>query len=39
MGTYRAPLEDMNFIIDELLDVESTLGSLPAFADLGVGLS
>src|SRR5210317_358386 len=37
MGTYRAPLEDMNFIIDELLDVEGTLGALPAYADLGVG--
>jgi len=37
MGTYRAPLEDMNFIIDELLDVEGTLGVLPAYAELGVG--
>jgi alkylation response protein AidB-like acyl-CoA dehydrogenase len=37
MGTYRAPLEDMSFLIDELLDVEGTLGSLPAFAGLGLG--
>jgi alkylation response protein AidB-like acyl-CoA dehydrogenase len=37
MGTYRAPLEDMGFIIDELLDAGSTLGTLPAYADFGVG--
>ena len=37
MDTYRAPLEDMGFIIDELLDAESTLGTLPAYADFGVG--
>jgi alkylation response protein AidB-like acyl-CoA dehydrogenase len=37
MGTYRAPLADMNFIIDELLDAEGALGSLPQFADYGVG--
>jgi alkylation response protein AidB-like acyl-CoA dehydrogenase len=34
---YRAPLEDMRFVIDEVLRVEETLGSLPRFADLGVG--
>jgi alkylation response protein AidB-like acyl-CoA dehydrogenase len=33
MGTYRAPLEDMCFIIDELLDAEGTLGSLPLYAE------
>ena len=37
MDTYRAPLEDMGFIIDELLDAGSTLGTLPAYADFGVG--
>jgi alkylation response protein AidB-like acyl-CoA dehydrogenase len=37
MGTYRAPLEDMCFIIDELLDAEGTLGSLPLYAEYGVG--
>ena len=37
MGTYRAPLEDMRFLIDELLDAQGQLGSLPAFAELGVG--
>lgn len=34
---YRAPLEDMRFVIDEVLRVGETLGSLPRFADLGVG--
>lgn len=37
MGTYRAPLEDMNFLINELLDAEHSLGSLPAYAEYGVG--
>ncbi len=37
MDTYRAPLADMTFIIDELLDAEGVLGSLPDFADYGVG--
>ncbi|TDG15060.1 acyl-CoA dehydrogenase [Seongchinamella unica] len=37
MGTYRAPVEDMNFLIDELLDVGSVLGSIPDFADFGIG--
>ena len=37
MDSYRAPLEDMTFIIDELLEAESALGSLPQFADCGVG--
>ncbi len=34
---YRAPLEDMQFLIDDVLDAENTLGQLPRFADLGVG--
>ena len=37
MGTYRAPLEDMGFVIDELLDAGGTLGSLPAYEEFGVG--
>ena len=37
MGTYRAPVEDINFLIDEVLDVESVLGSIPDFADFGIG--
>jgi len=37
MGTYDAPLEDMTFVIDELLDAQKILGDLPAFADYGVG--
>jgi len=37
MDTYRAPVADMSFLIDEVLDAESCLGSLPDFADLGVG--
>jgi 3-(methylsulfanyl)propanoyl-CoA dehydrogenase len=37
MGTYRAPMEDMRFLIDELLDAESQLGGLEAFAEFGVG--
>ena len=37
MGTYRAPVEDMNFLIDEVLEAENVLGSIPDFADLGVG--
>jgi len=37
MGTYRAPLEDMGFVIDELLDAGGTLGSLPVYEEFGVG--
>jgi alkylation response protein AidB-like acyl-CoA dehydrogenase len=37
MSTYRAPLADMSFLIDEVLDAERTLGSLPDFADYDVG--
>ncbi|MEM1404441.1 MAG: acyl-CoA dehydrogenase [Pseudomonadota bacterium] len=34
---YRAPLEDMRFLIDEVLDAQASLGGLPRFEDLGVG--
>jgi len=37
MAHYRAPLEDMTFLIDELLDAGGRLGELPDFAELGVG--
>jgi 3-(methylsulfanyl)propanoyl-CoA dehydrogenase len=37
MADYRAPLDDMTFLIDELLDAGARLGELPAFAELGVG--
>ncbi|MEM8490921.1 MAG: acyl-CoA dehydrogenase family protein [Pseudomonadota bacterium] len=34
---YRAPVEDLKFIIDEVLDVSQHLGSLEQFADHGIG--
>ncbi|MEO1080525.1 MAG: acyl-CoA dehydrogenase [Pseudomonadota bacterium] len=34
---YRAPVEDMSFLIDEVLDAGGRLGALPRFSDLGVG--
>ncbi|MEH6636401.1 MAG: acyl-CoA dehydrogenase [Halioglobus sp.] len=37
MGTYRAPLQDMSFLIDELLDAQQSLGSLPCFEEHGIG--
>ncbi|QIB66631.1 acyl-CoA dehydrogenase family protein [Kineobactrum salinum] len=37
MSSYRAPLEDMSFLIEELLEVGEALGSLPAYAELGLG--
>lgn len=37
MSTYRAPIEDMAFLVDEVLDAGSTLGALPRFEELGVG--
>ncbi len=37
MTTYRAPLDDMRFLIDEVLDVASALGGREPFAELGVG--
>jgi alkylation response protein AidB-like acyl-CoA dehydrogenase len=37
MSTYAAPVDDMCFVIDELCNVGSELGALPAFEELGVG--
>lgn len=37
MSNYHAPLDDMAFVIDEVLQAGDTLGQLPRFADLGVG--
>ncbi len=37
MSEYRAPVEDMQFVIDELCDIESDLGSLEGFAGAGIG--
>ncbi|MEP6389304.1 MAG: acyl-CoA dehydrogenase [Halioglobus sp.] len=37
MDSYRAPVEDMRFLIDEVLDAEARLGELPHFEGLGVG--
>ena len=37
MTQYRAPVDDMQFVIDELCDIESTLGGRETFADKGVG--
>ena len=34
MGSYVPPLRDMQFVLHEMLDVESTLKSLPAHADM-----
>lgn len=34
---YTAPLADMQFLIDDVIDVAGTLGSLDRFADVGVG--
>ena len=34
---YTAPIEDMQFLIDDVLDIEGMLGGLPRFADMGVG--
>ena len=34
---YNAPIDDMQFLIDDVLDVEQTLGQLPRFSDMGVG--
>ena len=31
---YRAPVDDMSFLIDEVLQAETVLGSLPDFAEL-----
>ena len=37
MSDYRAPVEDMQFVIDELCDIGETMGSLDVFAEMGVG--
>jgi alkylation response protein AidB-like acyl-CoA dehydrogenase len=37
MGNYRAPVEDMAFVIDELCEVESALADIESFVELGVG--
>ncbi|MEM0953561.1 MAG: acyl-CoA dehydrogenase family protein [Pseudomonadota bacterium] len=37
MSNYRAPVEDMQFVIDELCDLEASLGTIAAFTDKGVG--
>ena len=37
MDNYRAPVEDMQFVIDEVLSLESRLAGLPVYADKGVG--
>jgi alkylation response protein AidB-like acyl-CoA dehydrogenase len=34
---YRAPVEDMAFLIDDVLDLGGRLGGLERFADLGLG--
>ncbi len=34
---YQAPTDDMQFLIDDVLDVETTLGGLPRFADMDIG--
>ena len=34
---YKAPTEDMQFLIDDVLDVGRVLGDLPQYADLGLG--
>ena len=37
MSTYRAPVEDMKFVIDELCEIETELGALEVFAESGAG--
>jgi alkylation response protein AidB-like acyl-CoA dehydrogenase len=37
MSNYRAPVRDMQFVIDELCCIETELGTLDSFAELGVG--
>ena len=34
---YTAPTDDMQFLIDDVLDVGSVLGTLPQYAELGLG--
>jgi alkylation response protein AidB-like acyl-CoA dehydrogenase len=37
MDNYQAPLDDMCFLVDEVLAAGETLGALPRFAELDVG--
>ena len=37
MTHYRAPVEDMQFVIDELCDIENALGGINSFSEKGVG--
>ena len=37
MSTYRAPVEDMQFVIDELCNIGEELASVESFAESGVG--
>ncbi len=37
MTSYRAPVEDMAFLIDEVLDSATALGAVDCFSDFGVG--
>ena len=34
MATYKAPLRDMQFVLNELLEVDQTLAALPDFAEV-----
>ena len=34
---YTAPTDDMQFLIDDVLDVGTVLGELPHYAELGLG--
>ncbi len=38
MGQYVAPLRDMQFVLHELLDVESELKQLPGYVDIDAGI-
>lgn len=37
MGNYRAPVEDMVFLIDELCEVETALAGVAQYTEMGVG--
>ncbi|MEQ8515249.1 MAG: acyl-CoA dehydrogenase N-terminal domain-containing protein, partial [Chromatocurvus sp.] len=37
MSNYHAPLDDMSFLVDEVLAAGDTLGQLPRFAELDAG--
>ena len=38
MAQYTPPLRDMQFVLHELLDVQSILKTLPAHAEIGLAL-